>query len=185
MQTTFRFPGSADYSYAELVTSPGSVGDNRREIGDLDAQFMSAVGNALTLGCSLVAMGALQPHVIEETQEPTWNNPATVPEWAAQPPQEAQTYSTPPQQYNQPQNGYQAPQGGYQQQPQYQGYQTQPQNAHQAPPGRTAPNCQRHGMSANLKPGGVSKRTNKPYDAFWVCAANDQDCTKASSFPKP
>lgn len=175
MKTTFRFPGSAEYSYAELETTPGGVPDNARELRDVDAVFLNLVGNVLAQGCSLVALGVLQPQVIEETG-PQGYDGASAPQWAPQAPQEAQAYSAPPQQYNAPQNGYQAPQGAYQPQA--------VQNQPNTPPGVQAPACQYHQRPAEYKPAGTSKKTGRPYNAFWCCANGDNDCTRASNFPR-
>lgn len=177
MKTTFRFPGSAEYAFAELETTPGSVPDNARELRDIDAAFLALVGNVLSEGCTLVALGPLRPQVIQET----WNDAASMPEWASQPPQEAQGYTQTPQAYNTPQNAPQGGYGGYQNQAPQQNYQQQAQT----PPGQQAPVCQHHRQAATFKPGGVSRTTNRPYDAFWACSANDRNCTKASNFPKP
>lgn len=175
MQTTFQFPGSTDYAYARISTTEGSPQDNARELRDVDEAFLTLVGNLLATGCALVAMGPLQPQVI---QQPTYQQPQEAPQWLATPTQEAQGYSPPQQGYNPPQNAPQAPQGAYQPQQQY-----APQAA--TPPGQSAPVCGRHGQPATFKPGGISRASNRPYDAFWACSANDRECTKASNFPKP
>lgn len=174
MQTTFRFPGSSDYAYVEFSTTEGSPQDNARELRDIDEAFLSLVGNLLSTGCALVAMGPLKPQVIEQPAQ----NAAGAPQWLAQPPQEAQGYSPTPPAYQAPQYASQAPQQAY-----------QPQQAQQyaapTPPGQQAPICQQHGQPAVFKPGGISRTSQRPYDAFWACNANDRNCTKASNFPKP
>lgn len=175
MQTTFRFPGSSDYAYAQITTSEGSPQDNARELRDVDEAFLNIVGNLLSTGCAMVAMGPLQPQVI---QQPAYQQPQEAPQWLAAPPQEAQGYSVPPQGYNPPQNAPQAPQGAYQQ-PQY-----APQQVN-TPPGQSAPLCGLHGQPATFKAAGVSQRTGKSYTAFWSCPQRDSACNKASNFPNP
>ena len=179
MKTTFRFPGSAEYSYAELETTPGSVPDNARELRDIDSAFLSLVGNVLAQGCGLVALGPLGPQVVADNDPHylmTTPDGAVTPPWASQ---EAQGYSGSPQQAYAPQNGSQGYQG-YQQPQQYAAPAAPP-----SPPGQQVPMCQMHGQPATFKPGGVSKASGKPYDAFWACSANNRDCTRASNFPRP
>lgn len=170
MKTTFRFPGSVEYAFAEIETSEGSVYDNERELRDISDNFLSLVGDVLRRGCGMVALAPVATTVVQDSAPPSWGDGASAPEWASAPPQEAQGYPAPPQ------GGY-APQSAYQSPPQ--GYQTP-----QAPPGQQAPMCQMHQRPAEYKPAGVSKRTNKPYSAFWVCATGDNNCTRASNFPK-
>lgn len=162
MKTKFRFPG-AEYAFAELETTEGSVFDNSRELRDVDDNFLSLVGNVLSRGCALTATGPLGPTVVEESGAP---------EYAHETPNQHQGYQGAPQGYYQPQNGYQGQAGAYQNNP-------------PVPPGQNAPICQYHQRPAEFKPGGVSQRTGKPYDAFWTCAAGDRNCTKASNFPRP
>jgi hypothetical protein len=169
LKAIFRLPG-AEYAYAQIETSEGNPFDVAREVRDMDDNFWNAVGNALAQGCSLVALGVLQPQVVNEP--PVWDDGASAPQWASQGPQDTQGYSAPAQTYQAPQNGYQAPQGGY------------AQNAPTNPPGMQAPICQQHGQPAKYKPAGTNKTTGRPYNAFWTCPTGDFDCTKASNFPR-
>lgn len=179
MKTIFRFPGSAEYAFAELHTTEGSVFDNARELRDVDPNFLTEVGRVLQDGCTMVALGPLKPQVVEQNGPQQWNDTASAPQWAQNGSQEAQGYTSAPQQAYAPQA---APQGYTQHVP------TQQYPAPQqpmSPPGQQPPVCQRHGQAATYKPGGTSRTTGRPYDAFWACSANDRDCTKASNFPKP
>lgn len=170
MEVVFRLPGNSEYSYAEIRVDGSSPMDIMRTLRDVDGAFLSAVGNALTQGCSMVALGALQPQVVAEYDEPAQAQNAS---YASQ---EAQAYNPAPQQAYASQN---APQG-YGQQPQY-----QQQAPSGPPPGQQPPICAQHGQPAEYKPAGFSKRTNKPYNAFWACAKGDNSCTRASRFPNP
>jgi hypothetical protein len=38
--------------------------------------------------------------------------------------------------------------------------------------------CPMHHLAWALKPGGVSKTTGKPYDAFWACPSQDRPFCK-------
>jgi len=44
-------------------------------------------------------------------------------------------------------------------------------------------NCQQHGIPFVLKPGGVSKKTGKPYNAFWSCPGRNEDGSYCSNKP--
>lgn len=183
MKATFRFPGPVEYSYAEVETTPGSPGDNKRELRDIDAELLTLVGNTLASGSSLVALGPLQGRVIENAPVPQPQDAAQTPAWAQtgpQAPQEAQGYAYPPQ-------GVQAPQGavqGFPQAPQAQGYVPAQQYAQQAapvqagpPPGQQAPVCA-HNVPKKYHPAGQNK-AGKDYSASWRCQANvpqNQQC---------
>lgn len=161
MQTKFRFPGSADYAFAEIVTAEGGMYDNQRELRDIDDNFLMLVADVLRRGCAFAQVAQVANQVVQESYQPSYA-----------PPQEAQAYSPPTPAYNAPQSGYQESQ-----------YQSQPAPAG-PPPGQNAPLCQLHGQPAEYKPAGTSKRTGKAYSAFWACAMGDNNCTRASNFPR-
>lgn len=163
MEIVFRIPTGREYAYVEVRVDGPSPADIMRTMRDIDGNFLSLMSNLLEQGCSMVATGPLGPTVVEESGAP---------EYAYETPNQPQGYQGAPQGYYQPQNGYQGQAGAYQSNP-------------PVPPGQNAPICQYHQRPAEFKPGGVSQRTGKPYDAFWTCAAGDRNCTKASNFPRP
>lgn len=199
MKATFRIPGFAEYSYIEIETSEGSPFDVTREVRDMDDNFLTQLSTTLESARALAALGVLKPTVVHDAEtdaaRESWESAQPAPAWAQEQPQEAQaalpvsyqgSYVTqPPGSYvPQPYQGY--PQQGQQLPTSVQaqdGRYAQPQAA-QNPPGVQGPVCQRHGQAAKLKPGGISQRTGKPYNAFWTCASGDNECTKASNFPR-
>lgn len=155
MKIEFRFPGTAEYSYASLWTTEGSPFDNHRELRDVSDDLLLEVGNILKRGCAMTAVAVLNPQVVNEEaptwpSEPTWNSEEA--QNAPQAYQAQQPYQAAPPAYQPPQQAYSAPQA--------------PQAA---PPGQQAPVCA-HGP-AKLVPAGISKSTGNAYGAFWACQA--------------
>lgn len=181
MKIEFRLPGTVEYGYASVFTTEGSPADQKRELRDLDADFWNLVGNSLSEGCSMTALGPLQGRVIQETAPdpaPAYNAPP----WASEAPQEGQGYNYQSQAPQAPQGPPQGSPAVYQTSPQqYQGYQAPQatfQQPNQAPPGQQAPVCN-HGVPMKFFAGGVSTKTNKPYGTSYRCQANvprEQQC---------
>jgi hypothetical protein len=182
LQVTVRLPGKEPYSYVEIVTANDSPQACSRELRDVDDNLLTLAAKVLNDGQLALNLAPLNPRPIEDPSqgampEPAWNDAPSMPDWA-QAPQEAQGYS-------QPQYQPQAQPQGFQQQFQpQQGYQQPAQQSMGNPPGQQAPFCSQHGQPAKLVPGGISRNTKQPYSAFWACSAGDNNCTKASRFPK-
>lgn len=157
-EIVFRLPGNEQFSYVELKINAASTPDLRREVADLDENLFTAIGNAFARAVAFQALGnSLGAQVISD--EPSWPTQEPAPWEAQEDPQatygafQAPTYQQPPQQ------AYAPPQQPWQ----------QPQAPQASPPGQQAPVCA-HGP-AKYVPAGVSKATNKPYNAFWACQA--------------
>lgn len=164
MKIEFRFPGSAEYSYASLWTTEGSPGDNARELRDVDDDLLLKVGDVLKRGCAMTAIAVLSPQIVVE--ESPWQ-----PEEAqngAQAYQAPQAYQSAPPAWQPPQEAAQPPQQAWQ--TQQQAWQApQQQQAPQGPPPGPIPTCA-HGPKKWV-PAGLRKSDGNPYSAFWACQA--------------
>lgn len=190
-KVTFRIPGSVPYSHADIEVSGASAPDLYRELNDFNEQLMATIGRTLatmnTVASTTNAVGSigegLGGTVVPSPDSPPW--PAEPAPYngggyeGQQPPVTAWQPNQPPawQQQAPP-----APPAWQQQAPPAQQWgQQAPQGP---PPGVQAPICARHGKPASMKPAGISAKTKNPYNAFWKCDVGDNDCTRASNFPK-